>query len=210
MLRMLLRGRHGLKAVTALWVSAVVLFGGGMSHASNYLDAVTKAPDGRFILWPSFRNPIRVHVIMMDSEQAFALPLIRDSLDAWQNASGDRLRFVLTPKANKAHIVIRLRSGPLDEPVSSWGDTDYRMPEVKWKSHRLYSVAMILNTGTSADAEDPAGRDAQFYRLALHELGHALGIRGHSAESSDIMFSHPTAANLSDRDVETLRKLYKI
>ena len=49
-------------------------------------------------------------------------------------------------------------------------------------------------------------------RIALHEIGHALGINGHSSDSKDIMFMSvdKNQTTLSRRDVETLKALYKL
>ena len=73
---------------------------------------------------------------------------------------------------------------------------------------RQFSVEQLLITarwqdGRLADLHD-------LYRVVLHEMGHALGLR-HSPDTGDIMYprlgkSGPQA--LSARDRETLRLLY--
>ena len=47
--------------------------------------------------------------------------------------------------------------------------------------------------------------------VILHELGHALGIAGHSPYSSDIMYPalNYNTRDLSDRDRGTIIKLYQ-
>ncbi len=46
--------------------------------------------------------------------------------------------------------------------------------------------------------------------ILAHELGHALGLLGHSPEKGDLMFSVTDEySRLSQRDLNTLQKLYE-
>jgi predicted Zn-dependent protease len=49
----------------------------------------------------------------------------------------------------------------------------------------------------------------QLFNLALHETGHALGIDGHSPSGLDIMYFKSPLIKLSDRDANTIRKIYQ-
>jgi predicted Zn-dependent protease len=49
------------------------------------------------------------------------------------------------------------------------------------------------------------------YATLLHEMGHALGLGGHSPSPADVMYGRVNAAGrpeLSERDRTTLRALY--
>ena len=45
--------------------------------------------------------------------------------------------------------------------------------------------------------------------ILLHEIGHAIGIWGHSSKSSDIMYFQPVVNKLSARDIATINQLLK-
>jgi len=75
---------------------------------------------------------------------------------------------------------------------------------------RRFGVARILVTTRYG------GRDSvplqQLYETVLHEMGHALGLAGHSPNEADIMYYRGTWASktdgLSEGDRATLRALY--
>ena len=48
---------------------------------------------------------------------------------------------------------------------------------------------------------------ARLRTVLLHEIGHAIGIWGHSTAPNDIMYFEPTVADLSERDIATAQQL---
>ena len=53
--------------------------------------------------------------------------------------------------------------------------------------------------------------DVQLNKIALHEIGHAIGILGHSENINDIMYystEMQRQSTLSIKDIETARKIY--
>jgi predicted Zn-dependent protease len=73
---------------------------------------------------------------------------------------------------------------------------------------RRLSVSHILVTGRWQDGRLADLHDV--HRVLLHEMGHALGLMGHSPDSGDIMGGPPRedVAGLSQRDRTTLKMLY--
>ena len=109
--------------------------------------------------------------------------------------------------------------------VDSHGDADIpivwaREPDGDWYiafcSYNLnlrqqrFGVEQILVTGRYAGGQ-VANLD-DIHETVLHEMGHALGLMGHSDDPNDIMFPNVTGRpekGLSDRDRRTLAALYE-
>jgi tetratricopeptide (TPR) repeat protein len=176
----------------------------------DYMSAATHATHGQPLLWPSRTRPIKVFIREQTAEQLKALPIIRQSLDTWQQATNGRLQFKLVDSSKEANILMLLKDGPILDPNTDIGHTEYAMPEQQLSQHRMDFVTITLNTGTAENRKVlPADSlNAQINRMALHEIGHAIGIWGHSPDPGDIMFTHPIAPQLSSRDINTIRKLY--
>ncbi len=52
-------------------------------------------------------------------------------------------------------------------------------------------------------------REKRIKKIAAHQMGHALGIYGHSPNPSDIMHVNFNSNTLSSRDVNTINEIYK-
>ena len=50
-----------------------------------------------------------------------------------------------------------------------------------------------------------AGTEESLRSVVAHELGHVVGIGGHSPEPSDLMYAAPTVLVPTERDARTLR-----
>jgi len=105
----------------------------------------------------------------------------------------------------QAQILIWRRKPPLRHNRASHGRAELQLQEVerqgRWQIEPLISVA--ISPGQSQPA---------IQATALHELGHAFGLWGHSDQSGDVMAVAPGAKpllQLSQRDVNTLEWLYQ-
>ena len=70
------------------------------------------------------------------------------------------------------------------------------------KVARWYSVphnVFVHNLSTSS----------QYYKVATHEIGHAIGWRGHTATYIDVMYhTENSYYSLTNRDIEHLNQIY--
>ena len=50
---------------------------------------------------------------------------------------------------------------------------------------------------------------AKIKQIAMHNIGHAIGLCGHSTDPGDIMYENFTATKLSERDINSIRYIYQ-
>jgi tetratricopeptide (TPR) repeat protein len=177
-------------------------------QAADYVQEVRYTARGDSLLWDRRLNPIPVYIALEEDQVPF-LEALHESLKAWEVASQGRIRFKEVGSPIQARITVRLQEGPLSHPYMDVGHARYDVSGDAEERRKLnLKVDITVNTGERNAPISLTDRLAQVKRLALHEIGHAVGIWGHSPDPGDIMYSRPIAANLSERDIQTLRKLY--
>jgi predicted Zn-dependent protease len=119
-----------------------------------------------------------------------------DGMNQWADALGNRLHYTLTTRAKDADITVDWVPSFSDRYVA--GLTTYSV------GHATVEIKTV----------DVPDKDIKCN--IIHELGHALGISGHSNNAGDVMvgmrkWHRDNAAydpKLSTRDVQAIRRLY--
>lgn len=173
------------------------------NKVGNYLGDVTG--NGIF-RWPDSKIPITVYIKDGEGVPGYRVDFdesIRDAFDQWEIKTRGLIKFKLVQEPGKALMKV------------SWTNDLHSAPLKAEMGHaKLFSDG----EGTSkADIElltvDPFKEGPVGKRLmrnvCLHEVGHALGLQGHSPYKSDIMYPQLAIQDgISYRDLSTLSALY--
>lgn len=160
------------------------------------------------VRWPEDRMPLRVHLPSppdtMFRDPAAVVDSVRDGILDWTDVAKPGVpSFVFVDDAGDADIPI------VWSPVGTTWFIAFASYEFN-RMTRRFGVSHILVT-----AKYQGGSEAPLdllYVTMLHEMGHALGLAGHSPDPGDVMFPGLSAKDpsigLSARDRATLRALY--
>lgn len=159
--------------------------------------------------WSPDLMPLKVYIKNGEAVPNYRpdfIKILKQAFQDWSDASANHVSFAFTDDESAANIVCSWTNNPKEMMSSAEGGHAMVIPDA---ARGITKGILILLTvsPTSGIVTDNFAR-----RVDLHEIGHALGILGHSKSPDDIMFSSMPPADLacalSERDKNTLVALY--
>ena len=185
-----------MKIIFKIFILSILLF--SFSYAREDLRTYYSEVDIPAV-WKNPRN-IKVYIAYDETKNY----IFTRSFKSWDDALGSDLNFKYVNNADEADIVAKFVD-KLDDNQAGITKTAYA--EIGGK---VYLAKAVINISKNS----PIGfrfNDAQLNKITLHEIGHAIGILGHSENINDIMYFSTASqrqSTISSKDVETVRKIY--
>lgn len=180
----------------------------GSANAPDYLSGLTSIHR-----WRKQDLPLKVFVrknIQIPEFYDDFTRIVRESMDQWCEASNGAISYRFINERQDANLIWDYTDRR--ELVSSghepglWATTEmkYRAAD---NSQGDGTIVVLVRKGPHAPFIDRP----TVLTTCLHEMGHALGMHGHSSNPTDVMFLAATPApitKLSQRDINTIHRMY--
>lgn len=180
----------------------------------NYIYSAVLNKD--ILRWNVESFPLKVY--FEDTKPAYR-ETIKMAFDKWGKASGF-LQFVEVFKPEESDIEIRFVNYDGSECTSA--NCHYAVAVTSNTTDKYHRLKKMIIKFYNANPFGEAYTNAEIYNTALHEIGHALGISGHSDNPADVMYAGNHKVTdafdaysderlyLSKRDLNTIALLYRI
>ena len=166
---------------------------------NNYLSYAVDS-NGKLVRW----NKTKIVVYVSPSEYQ---DVIYKALSEYNTCFKDYFKFYLTDSREKSDIKIdvvdKFDSNDNPDNIYIAGLTNNNFTGED--KHLNNSIVQLLKQKPNSAKKVTK---SEMYKVVLHELGHALGIIGHSPNESDVMFAASKMSTFSPRDIATLKIMY--
>lgn len=185
-------------------------------YGNNYIEQAPQ--DSDIIRWNKKSFPLKIYIENDVNIPDYYRSAIAKALNQWDKAF-DFVSFTNANNSADAKIHFLFKDLPKDvcNGSSCLYVVGHTTPTIK--NNTLHKMTITLYK------TNPKGTfytDAEVYNVILHEIGHALGILGHSYSTEDLMYQQTTSYNplfsrfrneyqyLTGSDINTLNLLYRL
>lgn len=202
--------KDAMKFEIATWERNAVGCEGSRNDDRDYFGRISL---DRISRWKRQALPLKIY---LSCDSSFASlnsidfrKVFLSALEQWLNALNGKLHYTIVNRPEEANISVRLDTTTIQGRIR--GTTEFDASESDWRQPSDYLrkgyITVFLRTESGG-----IHSEQMLTFVCLHEIGHALGITGHSTSGGDVMFyvnrTLSPRITLSERDKGTLRKLY--
>ncbi len=172
--------------------------GSGSGNKPTHTDYLSSIAPAR---WPAGEVLYRVHGGPPNPLGSEVRKAVGRGVERWAGAVQDSIRLREAEGQEIENISIRFVR------VGSLGGDFFGSQTLGRTTFTMVSGSVLSSATVEFDSQLWA-RLPTLERIAAHEMGHALGLRGHSPFSTDLMAANPARSTLSAADVATIRAVY--
>jgi predicted Zn-dependent protease len=180
-----------------------------MRSGSKASDYFSELRSDELFRWPAEKSCLKVLIIPGDKTPGYKPEYekeLRAAFQSWSQATAGTITFAYVDDLKKADIAVGWSDDPnLCAVKNEAGDCRLKLEEGTRKIK--YALILLLMNPPYSEVSP-----VYVWNVSLHEIGHALGINGHSSNPSDAMyffwFPDNRRHTLSERDINTVRRLY--
>ena len=194
--------------------------GGGQNQfqnagANNYL--VGAASGGKYFRWPPAAMPLKIYIADgtgLNGYNPFFKEALMNAFTSWAEATGNKLKMSLVTSPQSANIVCNWTDNPnqiVDRGRLVEGGLTRLSGQPLPDGQNVNLGGATITILTRSRSTGQMMSQDEIIKVCLHEVGHAIGINGHSNNNADIMFfseSPSIRPVLSRRDQATAALLY--
>ena len=173
-----------------------------LGSAGTYIDEILVERDSALARWPDRTSqPIKVWIGSGAGIKGWSdtFPArVRDAFEEWSDL-GIPVRFEFVTDSLDADVHVAWIDH-FDSPIS--GKTLWARDRSWWIVNANITLALHHNAGEALD-------DSSVKAIALHEVGHLLGL-DHTSDTTDIMTARVRVRDLSNADRATMKLLYSL
>ena len=182
----------------------------------NYIHHATSGSD--IIRWDIKSFPLNVYIEKSEDIPQYYIQSIKNALAQWSSKT-NFVKFKITQNEDEAKIIIKFQQNKENNCAGTNCKFVAAHTEPDVSKNSILDKMILTFSKTN-----PLGKtytQNEIYNTAVHELGHTLGILGHSDNPNDVMFAEQNTNApldyfksenniLSKRDLNTLVLLYHL
>ena len=175
----------------------------------NYLDAVISA--GKLERWNPASFPLRIYFNLDKATPPAYVQEVKNAFSTWEKETNGFMKFTYINYPQGANFVCNFKSNMKNRGCDDKGSGTAAYQYFTYKNNGNIDKSIINFSAYHCNGQ-PYSQDL-FYSFALHEIGHGLGLRGHSNNRRDLMYPMAESrgrAKISKADMNTLRAVYSI